>query len=54
MTTAKKYLERAEECAQLANRTKDHTLRADMLILRQKYLKTAERLHEVEQGKPNE
>lgn len=54
MTTAKKYLERAEECVQLANRTKDDTLRADMLILRQKYLKTAERLREVEARNPEE
>ena len=49
MTTATNNLNRAEECAQFANSTRDSILRADLLTLRQKYLNTAERLRQKEE-----
>ena len=36
------YLERAEECVRFANSTKDKMLSADLLKLRQTYLRLAE------------
>jgi hypothetical protein len=41
---AKDFLTRAEECVRLANATKDEMIRKELLLLRQVYLRTAERL----------
>jgi len=48
MYAAEDYEERGEECARLANLTKDELIRKELLILRQNYLQTAERLRQIE------
>ena len=35
---------RAEQCVKFANATKDQTLQADLLLLRQRYLETARKI----------
>jgi len=41
--SAESYVKRAEECVRLANFTGDQIVQADILKLRQNYLRTAER-----------
>lgn len=43
------YTARAEECVRLANNTKDAMISAELLKLRQTYLKIAAQLGEVEE-----
>ena len=44
------YTARAEECVRLANHTKDAMISAELLKLRQTYLKIAEQLGEMKEG----
>ena len=48
------YLERAEECVRLANLTEDRMISAELLNLRQTYLKIATQLGEIEDKSPEE
>ena len=43
--SANAYLVRAEECVRLANIATDELIRRELLILRQSYLQTADRLN---------
>lgn len=45
---ADSYTARAEECVRLANQTTDEMIQREILLLRQIYLKTAERLRELQ------
>ena len=46
--SSKGYATRAEECVRLANLTQDIMIQKELLLLRQSYLKIAERLVEIE------
>lgn len=48
------YLARAEECVRLANLTKDMMISAELLKLRQIYLKIATQLGEISECIPRE
>lgn len=48
---AESFVTRAEECARLANLTKDDLIQKELLHLRQSYLQTAGRLKKIESQK---
>jgi hypothetical protein len=48
VTTAAKHLERAEECVRLANLARDSRVQAELLMLRQAYLRSAAELRKIE------
>ena len=54
LTTADNNMARAEECARLANLTKDKRVQAELLRLRQTYLRVARTLEEIENEPPRE
>ena len=47
-TTAEEFLAHADECVRLANLTTDDFVKRELLLLRQSYLRTANRLQEME------
>ncbi len=50
-TTAEGFLAHAAECVRLANLTTDDFVKRELLLLRQSYLRTANRLQEMESNK---
>lgn len=51
MQSVEGYEVRAEECVRLANMAQDDMVRAELLKLRQTYLRVAERLRALETGR---